>query len=142
MSTFDLTITKTIPASPQTVFEAWLSPKALASFMTPAAGMSVVKAESDGKEGGAFLVVMKAGEQELPHSGVYRTIRRYELLEFTWNNPFNDVESIVTISFAEEGEGQTMLTLRHTGLATEESRNNHKGGWTAIVEALVAMLGA
>ncbi len=140
MTTFDLTITKTISASPKTVFDAWLSPKALATFMTPAEGMSVSKAESNASIGGEYLIVMKAGEQELPHTGVYKEIEKYSKLVFTWNNPFNEVESLVTLTFSEHGDGETELTLHHEGLATEESRNNHQGGWTFISDVLVTTL--
>jgi uncharacterized protein YndB with AHSA1/START domain len=142
MSTFELTITKTIPAAPQVVFDAWLSPEALAKFMTPMEGMSVPKAESDAREGGDFLVVMKAGDQEMPHNGTYKTINKYKELAFTWNNPFNDTESLVTLNFSETGSGETELTLHHSGLPSEESRDNHQGGWTHIADSLVGALAA
>ena len=62
MSSFELTLTKNIPAPPKVVFEAWLDPKALTQFMIPKGGGSVSKAESAGRVGGDFLIVMKAGE--------------------------------------------------------------------------------
>jgi uncharacterized protein YndB with AHSA1/START domain len=142
MSTFELTITKTIPATPQVVFEAWLDPEALAKFMTPMEGMTVPKAEADARVGGDFLVVMKAGDEEMPHHGTYKTIDKYKELAFTWNNPFNEAESLVTLNFADTGSGETELTLHHTALPSEESRDNHQGGWTRIVDTLLAALTA
>ena len=52
---FELTVTKTIPAAPKTVFEAWLNPKALSAFMKPGPGMSDARVECDPTEGGNFL---------------------------------------------------------------------------------------
>ena len=136
MSTFDLKITKTIPAAPETVFNAWLDPAALAQFMKPMDGMTVPKAESDPRVGGNFLVVMQAGEQEMPHHGTYKSMDKYKELSFSWNNPFNEAESLVTLHFAETSSGHTELTLHHTELPSEESRDNHQGGWTRILDAL------
>tara|TARA_R110002096_G_scaffold401386_5_gene598259 strand:+ start:12774 stop:13205 length:432 start_codon:yes stop_codon:yes gene_type:complete len=141
MSTFDLEITKTIPATPRIVFDAWLDPTALAKFMLPMDGMTA-EAKADAREGGEYLVVMKAGDQELPHHGIYKTIDKYSTLAFTWNNPFNETESLVTLHFAETDAGETTLTLRHTGLPSEESQGNHQGGWERITDTLKAVVSA
>lgn len=140
MTTFELKITRTIPATPEQVFNAWLDADALAKFMRPAEGMTVSKAESDAREGGEFLIVMKAGEQEMPHHGCYKTIEKYKRLIFTWNNPFNDTESLVTLLFADSGSGETDMTLHHVGLPNEESRDNHHGGWTRITDTFAALM--
>lgn len=141
MNTFELEITKTIPATVSVVFEAWLDPKALAKFMLPMDGMTA-EAKADAREGGEYLVVMKAGDQELPHHGIYKTIDKYSKLAFTWNNPFNETESLVTLSFTETDSGETQLTLHHSGLPSEESRDNHQGGWTRIADTLEAVVSA
>lgn len=140
MSTFELRITRTIPAPPKAVFEAWTSPEALAKFMLPAPEMSVSKAESDAIVGGSYLVVMKAGDKELPHHGVYTRVDKYSDLTFTWNNPFNDVESTVSLVFRETDNGHTEMDLHHHGLPSEESRDNHQGGWGAILDTLLRTL--
>ncbi len=137
MSTHDeVNITKTIAAPRQAVFEAWLDPEKLSKFMTPAPGMTVPRAETDAKVGGKYLIVMKAGEQEIPHHGEYKQIDRYEKLVFTWLSPFSQPGSLVTLTFKELAPNQTELNLHHVGFKDEESRNNHEGGWTSIVEVL------
>ncbi len=140
MNAFEITLVKTIPAPPEFVFDAWLDPDALAKFMTPMEGMTVPLVESDPREGGEYLILMKAGDRELPHRGVYKTIDRHKILAFTWNNPFNETESVVTLHFADDGSGQTELTLRHTGLPSKESRDNHEAGWTLIGETLATVV--
>lgn len=140
--TLELTLTKTIPAPRKQVFEAWLSPEALAKFMTPGPGMTVPEANVDAKEGGAFLIVMQAGEKKMPHTGVYKSIKQFEELSFTWESEHSTVDSLVTLTFKETGPKETELTLHQRGFANEEMRNNHQGGWGAINEALTAALAA
>lgn len=131
-----LETSRVIAASRETLFDAWLDPEMLAKFMTPGPNMSVPEVTSDAREGGRFRVVMRAGDQDLPHSGTYKTIDRPNRLAFTWESPFSTLEdSIVTIDF-EDAEGGTNVHLTHVRFADEESRNNHMGGWTAILECL------
>jgi uncharacterized protein YndB with AHSA1/START domain len=132
----DIVISKIIPAPPETVFEAWLDPEALARFMKPAESVTIAKAEIDAREGGEFLIVMVAGDKEMPHRGEYREIKRHERLVFSWLSHMAGAGSLVTITFAESGSGQTELILRHAGLETEAARTGHEGGWTRIIETL------
>ncbi len=136
MSEFELTVTRTIPAPKKTVFEAWLDPNALMKFMCPAEGVTCPKAEVDAREGGSYLIVMTAGDKELPHSGEYKKITKYDELVFTWVSPMASGDSVVTLTFEDAPDGATKLTLHHRGLPTEESRSNHEGGWTRIVGIL------
>jgi len=140
-STFELTLTRTIPAPRKEVFEAWLSPEALQRFMCPAETMTVPKVEVDARVGGAFLIVMAAGDKEIPHNGEYTAIDRYERLAFTWLSPHAGAGSLVTIDFREQGPNATELALHHVGLPSEESRKSHQGGWGAILQKLGAYVG-
>lgn len=131
-----LSITKTIPAPRQKVFDAWLAPEALTQFMTPGPEMTVPKAETDPRVGGSFLIVMKAGEQEIEHRGEYLEIDRHDRLVFTWISGHTQPGSTVTLTFEELSPKETKLTLHHVGFPSEQSRDNHRGGWTAIAEKL------
>lgn len=136
MSEFETTVKKTIPAPRKAVFEAWLDPKALGKFMTPGPGMTVPRAETDPKVGGRYVIVMQAGDQEIPHEGEYKVIDRYERLQFSWKSPYSTHDQLVTLTFVEVSERETELTLHHQGFDSEESRDNHEKGWGAILEAL------
>lgn len=139
-SELSLTITKTIPAPRQKVFDAWLDPKALTQFMTPGPEVTVPKAETDPKEGGSFLILMKVGDKNIEHRGEYKEIERHDRLVFTWISTHSQPGSTVTLTFEELSSNETKLTLHHVGFPSEESRNNHEGGWTAIVEKLSAVV--
>ncbi|MCV0424702.1 MAG: SRPBCC domain-containing protein, partial [Roseibium sp.] len=117
------------------VFEAWLDPDTLARFMTPGPGMTVPKATTDPKVGGTFEIIMQAGDQQIPHKGIYREISRHSRLVFTWESPFSEPDSVVTLDFVDAA-GETELTLTHVKFPSQESRDNHEGGWNRIVECL------
>ena len=139
-TTHELTISRTIPAAMETAFEAWLDPRALAQFIKPMAGMVDCDVEADATEGGRFLIMMKFGDKEMPHSGQYQTIQRFEKLVFTWNSEHTGSDSVVTLRFRELGPQETELTLHHEGLPSEESRDNHNGGWKTILEQLAGFV--
>lgn len=131
-----LHVTRTIPATPEALFDAWLDPAMLARFMTPGENMTVPEAKTDPRVGGRFSILMRAGDKDLPHEGTYKEIDRPNRLVFTWESHHSTVEdSTVTLDFKPEGEG-TRIDLTHVRFESEEMRNNHEMGWTAIVEAL------
>ncbi|MEJ2086803.1 MAG: SRPBCC domain-containing protein [Acidobacteriota bacterium] len=135
-NTLEITLSKDIRAPRKKVFEAWLDTEALTEFIRPAEGVTIPKAEVDAREGGSFLILMQVGEQQLPHSGEYKIIDRYETLAFTWNSAHAGEGSLVTLTFEELSAGTTRVVLHHVGLPSEDSRNAHQGGWTKILDAL------
>lgn len=135
MTDLTLTVERTINASQQDVFNAWLNPDMLRKFMMPAPGMSVPAASNDPKVGGRFELVMQAGDDQIPHAGTYKEIDPHERIVFTWESPFSVDDSMVTLTFAPK-DGGTHVTLIHVRFADEQARDNHQGGWTGILEAL------
>lgn len=128
----NLTVSRIIKAPAARVFDAWLDPQMLARFMLPGENMSVPDAETDAVEGGRFRIVMAAGDKHMPHGGTYRTIDRHSRIVFTWESPFSTDESIVTLDF-KPMEDATEVVLHHTKFVDEQSRDDHKGGWTSIL---------
>lgn len=125
---------RTIRASQQKCFDAWLDPETLKNFMIPSQGGSCPTVNVDARVGGSFLIVMKVGEKEIPHSGEYKTIEPNERIAFTWLSPHQKApESLVTLEFNKIDEQTTEMTLRHVGFETEGARSGHEGGWTMIV---------
>ena len=139
MSEMSVVVSRKFSAPATRVFEAWLDPEMLAKFMVPGPDMTVPKAVTDPVVGGAFEIIMQAGDQQIPHKGVYKEISRHSRLVFTWESPFSVPDSTVTLDFVEV-DGGTELTLTHVKFPSEESRNNHEGGWTSILDSLAPAL--
>jgi uncharacterized protein YndB with AHSA1/START domain/DNA-binding transcriptional ArsR family regulator len=132
-------VSRTIKAPIEAVYNAWLNPTMLARFMLPGEGMSVPRAESDAREGGRFSIIMKAGDQELPHGGEYQKLDPFSKIIFSWESPYSVEGSTVTLTFTEVDEG-THVELVHVKFLDEESRGSHEVGWVAILTQLDTLL--
>ena len=133
-------IERLIPAPPRVVFEAWLDREALQRFMCGGPGVRVTRAECDPRVGGQFLILMNVEGHDLPHHGEYLEIDRYKRIVFTWRSHLAGEGSRVTLTFAEAPRRQTRLTLEHVGLADEEIRSKHHGGWSHILTELFGLM--
>ncbi|MFV2038012.1 MAG: SRPBCC domain-containing protein [Paracoccaceae bacterium] len=137
MTELSLNISRTINATPEVLFNAWLDPEMLARFMAPGPDMTVPHAASDPVVGGRFDIIMKSGDQELPHAGTYKEISPHTRLVFSWESAMSVDGSIVTLTF-KPVDGGTEVNLHHVKFRNEEMRDNHQGGWTAILGKLEA----
>lgn len=140
MSTTELSLTlqRRIKAPVDKVYLAWLTPETLARFIGNCQGIRVTRAETDPQVGGRFLLLMHNGTKDIPHTGTYLELVPHSRIAFTWESPFSTVEgSKVTLDLQPDGDA-TLLTLTHVRFENESSRDGHKGGWTAILDGLVA----
>lgn len=135
-NTLEIRLSKEIEAPRNEVFDAWLDTGALTDFIRPAEGITIPKVEVDAREGGKFLILMQVGDEQLPHSGEYKIIDRYDTLAFTWNSGHAGQGSVVTLSFEEIAPDRTRVHLHHVGLPSEDSQRAHHGGWSKILETL------
>jgi uncharacterized protein YndB with AHSA1/START domain len=134
MSELELTVSRTIAASREKVFNAWLSPETLAKFMRPPGTTGDdARVTTDPVKGGRFSIVMKTPEKEIPHAGTYLEIDPHSRLAFTWESPHSLDDSVVTIDFAEPQPGMTEITLKQVKFRSEQARNGHVEGWNAIL---------
>ncbi|MFT5585442.1 MAG: hypothetical protein ACI9VR_003034 [Cognaticolwellia sp.] len=132
-------IERRIHASPETLFDAWISPESLAVFLCPAPGVRTVDIQVDARVGGAFSLVMLAGESRIPVRGEYLAVDRPHRLEFTWLSARTTGVSTVVLRFEPDGS-DTILTLEHRGFLDEASRSDHDGGWKHILDCQQVLL--
>ncbi|MBO6717505.1 MAG: SRPBCC domain-containing protein [Rhizobiaceae bacterium] len=137
MEDLELTVSRTIAAPRDKVFNAWLSPAMMAKFMRPSAGDRQARVTNDPKKGGSFEIVMVTAEnREIPHTGTYLAIDPHSHLAFTWASPHSLDDSRVTIDFAERGPNETEVTLHQVKFRSEQARDGHVKGWTVILAEL------
>ena len=141
MTDITVNVEKTIGASIEKVFDAWLNPKILAQFMMPMPGMPESDVENDVREGGSFSIIMHAGSDELPHTGKYLEIKRPDKLVFTWVSHCSVDNSIVTLNFKKIDNNKTNISLSHVKFIDEKTRSDHEGGWTGILNKLNDVIG-
>jgi uncharacterized protein YndB with AHSA1/START domain len=142
-----LVITRVLDAPRELVFAAWADPAQAAQWWGPK-GFTTVSAEMDVRVGGAWRRRMRSPEgSEHISRGVYREIVRPERLVFTfcWEQggaPGHGPETVVTLTFADLGDGRTEFVLRQEGFATVAGRDDHQRGWSGALDRLADHLQA
>jgi uncharacterized protein YndB with AHSA1/START domain len=136
MTDLTLKLEKTIHAPIEKVFDAWLDPAMLTQFILPQPGMPQPEVENDPRVGGQFKIVMRHGDDVLPHSGSYLVIDRPRQLKFSWASHYSPDDSTVTLDFEGLDENSTRLVLTQVKFLHEEARDAHRGGWSNILDSL------
>ena len=137
MNNHSLTVTKNYKVSAETIYDAWLDPEMIKLFMKPAEVVTVPTPELEARVGGAFSFDMHVGEKVLPHKGEYKVLNRASEIQFTWNSSnTKEEDSLVTITIKSLNDNECELTLVHELLPTDASKEDHKGGWTNILNEL------
>jgi uncharacterized protein YndB with AHSA1/START domain len=100
----------------------------------------VSAAELDVRVGGRFRICF-GGAQGNEHecAGIYKEVVKPKKLVFTWTWPRTtpERESLVTIQFNAKGRG-TELLFRHERFFDEKARDDHRRGWSALLDQLDA----
>lgn len=138
MTDLTLTCRRTIKASPEQVYNAWLDPAMMLKYMTMGPDMQARDASTDPRVGGRFHFVM-VGEKENPHTGTYTALEPHSRIAFTWETPWSAPESRVELRLTPVPDG-TEVVLTHVKFVSEQSRDGHLKGWTGILQRIDEML--
>lgn len=127
MKTYELTINRTLPATPEEVYDAWLDPSLPCN---PWNGSE--KIEWHPKEGNLWYFLHKSEKSEprdRPHFGRFATLERGKKIVLDWMS-YNTcgMESRVTVTLKAQGK-DTLLTLQHANIPDNELGRAHEGGW-------------
>ncbi len=130
-----LTVKRVIDADAETLFEALTDQEIMKKWFYASTdnGWSAT-VENNPREGGKFKVDMHGPEDTYPHKGVYKEIIPNKKIVFTWNSHIV-TDTIVTITL-DEVDGGTEVKLKHEFMPSEQEKQNHTRGWTAILENL------
>ena len=140
-ATTELRLERGYAAAPERVFDAWTNPEVLRRWWAAGPDWDTPVAEVDLREGGSFRLTMRDPESGMTPTvgGEYTEIRRPERLVYTWaweDMPGSQPEpSLVTVDFTE-ADGRTTVTLVHSGLSSDGSRERHEHGWNACLDNL------
>ena len=137
-----LTLTRSYPVAPEKVWRAWTDAEAVRKWWGPGPGEPVSTAELDVRVGGRFRIVF-GGPDGKAHecAGIYREVVPNRKLVFTWCWPNTTPErvSVVTVEF-KEVKGKTELIFKHEQLFDEKVRDDHKRGWSGLLDKLERFL--
>lgn len=144
-----ITLTKVIDAPVARVWQAWVDQTQVAKWWAPK-GFTNPVCEVDAKVGGELSIVMQAGDDmgpmsgmKAPMKGVFTEVAPNEKLVFTniaLDSEGNAVlEGVTTVTFEDMG-GETKLTV-HTGAAgtapgVEQMLGGMEQGWNEQLDKL------
>jgi uncharacterized protein YndB with AHSA1/START domain len=134
-----ITLEVHIKAPAERIFAALTHPEErLKWWGGPEGRFKLTAFESDLRPGGRWTMHAESSGRVVTIRGEYRAIGPPRLLVFTWLPDWyeNATESLVRWDL-EEHAGVTTVRLTHSGLATEDARNNHRG-WPKILGWLQA----
>ena len=140
----ELYLTREFTAPRDLVFAAWTDVRQAARWWAPR-NFTSLACEMDLRPGGLWRRSLQApdGRVVVKH-GVYREVVPPERLVFTYitehANGAVDPETLVTVTFADLGDGRTRLTLRHSAFDSEIARTDHQGGWIGALERFEAFM--
>ena len=127
-------VRRTIAASAEDLFDAWLDPEALAQWMRPGT-INSTAARVEPRVGGSYEITMQGQSGPIVHKGVYRSIERPTRLVFTWISATTEnKETLVTVDFVRLDK-RTEVIVTHEQLP-ESAMPSHSKGWTSGLEHL------
>jgi uncharacterized protein YndB with AHSA1/START domain len=131
MKLTDITVTRTIPAPAEKVFDVWIDPKSPGGPW-----FGVERVILNPAVDGLFYHAVKHEGRTWADYGRFLKIERPHRIEHTWvSEGTKGVESVVLFTLEPKGD-QTEVTLRHSGVPDDELGLQHKDGWTWVLSAL------
>lgn len=137
----ELVVTRVFDAPRELVYRCWTDPGQVAAWWGPA-GFTAESVTAEVAGGGAWRIGMRDSSDGAQYwcGGVYLEVvpPRRLVFSFAWDG--EDAEdTLVTVTFAER-DGKTEMTFQQSGFRTDESRDDHIGGWHECFDDLVRHL--
>ncbi|HZW80294.1 MAG TPA: SRPBCC domain-containing protein [Candidatus Deferrimicrobiaceae bacterium] len=138
MKLVDITVKRTIPASADKVFDAWMDPKCPGGpwFESEA----LIMAPAPPAVGSLYYFTVLWDGHTWAHYGRFVEIQRPGKVEYTWvGEGTKGVESTVSVTFEARAK-ETEVTLRHTNIPDDELGRQTEFGWAHILDSVAQAL--
>ena len=141
-----LVLRRVFDAPKEAVFCLWSDPSRVKEWWHPK-GFTTTRFEMDFREGGVYRFSVRSEARESSAYGVYRVIEAPHriMMSFQWDSGdmANDRQTLVTLTFEDQGADKTLLTFRQEPFDSEAERISHGQGWGQVLDAFAeALIGA
>lgn len=138
----DVVVERTLAATPEAVFAAWVDPEIAARWLFRTPEGITVRAETDPVEGGEFLFVEDRADERIMHVGEYLTVDPPRLLAFVFSLDQFRTTNQVEVRFEDAPGGGTRLSLTHKlDIQWAAFADRTAKGWALMLDALERVLG-
>lgn len=132
-------VTRTLKATPQAVFDAWTDAHQLQQWLCPEPGV-VGEALCDPVVGGSYRLVMVFSHGTEEVTGKYLVVEPPYRLVFTWRSGgVADHETRVSVDLQPVG-ASTEMTITHDRIPTPGARDALAPGWANVASRLDRLL--
>ncbi|HMG47738.1 MAG TPA: SRPBCC domain-containing protein [Allosphingosinicella sp.] len=138
--TATVTVERRIAAPPERVFDAWLDPDGVATWLFATPDGTMERVEVDPRVGGGFTIVERRGGDLAEHHGEYVELDRPRRLAFDFWTSFSEERTRITVAIEPDGDG-SRLTLTHAGV-WDGWQDKTRQGWAMILDGLARTLGS
>ncbi len=133
MNTIDITLSRTVAATPEQVFDVWLDPNSPGGPWY-GAQRTILQPVPDG----LFYHCVGHEGRSWAHYGRFVRVDRPSLIEHTWvSEATQGVETFLTLTFEPRG-AQTLVTLRHAQVPDDAMGRKHEEGWNYVLSAIAS----
>ena len=139
----DLRLERVYDAAPEVVFDAFTDPEAQRELYADAPDW-IVDSECDLRVGGRWSIAFgPPGGRPARETNVFQVVDRPRRLVYASTMTMPDGSSVDTrmqVTFEEEHEGRTRMTIVQSGFPTPQFRDEFAGGWAGILEGLARVV--
>jgi two-component system cell cycle response regulator DivK len=137
----EVEVTRRFDAPPETVFDAWLDPATVGTWLFATPDGESVRVEIDARVGGRYEIVERRDGEDVLHTGRYEAIDRPERLVFTLAVPlYSEHEDRVTVALRADGGGCELTLSQTRSPDAPASAEQIERGWSHILAALAERL--
>ncbi len=131
IATSELTVKRTVPATPAEVYDTWLDPKSPGSPW-----FGTARAIVDPVVDGLFHHSVEHAGKRWAHYGRFIALERGRRIQHTWvSEATRGLESIVTVTL-EAGGGDTEVVLHHANVPDDAMGRQHADGWAFVLASI------
>jgi uncharacterized protein YndB with AHSA1/START domain len=137
------TITRTFAATPEAVFDAWVTPTSFAAwFGGSGVEVPVDYVTMDVRAGGTWKATMILGQEapDIHWYGEFVEVDRPGRLVLTLADRPGDARETVTVTFTAADDGTEMLFRQTGGNMSAEEYERTTAGWQAFFDAMATLL--
>jgi uncharacterized protein YndB with AHSA1/START domain len=131
-----VTVERRIAASPERVFDAWLDPRDVGTWLFATPGGVMERVEIDPRVGGRFLIAERRGSERAEHFGEYLEIDRPRRLVFTFAAVRDAGYTRVAVTIEPDGDGTRIILVHEMDPQWAEYESRTREGWALILENL------